>query len=101
MGSVGALALFATIPIGHRLRVWFRFELGWNRTRRALAILAAQLILAMWASRVAGMAFGAGEAIIRLVPALAAGVFVGLALPLGRRRISRSARKRAQLSAAK
>ena len=95
VGSVGALALFATIPIGHRLRVWFRFELGWNRTRRALAILAAQLILAMWASRIAGMAFGAGEAIIRLVPALAAGVFVGVALPLGRRRISRSARRQA------
>ena len=93
VGSVGALALFATIPIGRRLRVWFRFELGWNRTSRALGILTAQLILAMWASRIAGMAYGAGEAFIRLLPALAAGVFVGMALPLGRRRILGSSRK--------
>ncbi len=95
VGSVGALALFVTIPIGHRLRVWFRFELQWSRNRRALGILAAQLGLALWASRIAGMALGAGEAFVRLVPALAAGVFVGVALPLGRRRISRSARRQA------
>jgi hypothetical protein len=92
VGTIGALALFTTLPIGHRLRRWFRFELHWSRRRRAFAVVAVQFVLAMWAARVAGLAFGAVEAMARLVPAVAAGIAFGIALPMGRRRVPRSGR---------
>jgi hypothetical protein len=92
VGALGALALFTTFPIGHRLRRWFRFELHWSRNRRLLVVLLAQFVLAMWASRVAGLAYGAVEAIARLIPAVAAGIALGIAMPMGRRRVPRSGR---------
>lgn len=92
IGTLGALALFTTFPIGHRLRRWFRFELHWSRNRRLLVVLLAQFVLAMWASRVAGLAYGAIEAIARLIPAVAAGIALGIAMPMGRRRVPRSGR---------
>jgi hypothetical protein len=92
VGTLGALALLVTFPIGHRLRRWFRFELRWSRTRRMVVVLVAQFVLAMWAARVAGLAYGAIEAFARLIPALAAGIALGIAMPMGRRRVPRSGR---------
>ena len=92
IGALGALGLFTTFPIGHRLRRWFRFELHWSRTRRLVVVVVAQFVLAMWASRVAGLAYGAVEAIIRLVPAIAIGIALGIAMPMGRRRVPRPGR---------
>jgi hypothetical protein len=89
IGTLGALALFTTLPIGVRVRRWVSPRVRWDRKRRAFAIVVVQLLLSLWAARVAGTVTGTLEAILLLVPAVAAGVAFGALLPTGRRRSPR------------
>ena len=89
IGTLGALALFTTMPIGLRVRRWVAPRVRWDRKRRAFAIIVVQLLLALWAARVAGTAPGTLAALVLLVPAVAAGIAFGALLPTGRRRSPR------------
>ena len=89
IGTLGALALFTTLPIGVRVRRWTSLRVRWDRKRRAFAIVVVQLLLSLWAARVAGTVTGTLEAILLLVPAVAAGIVFGALLPTGRRRSPR------------
>ena len=65
IGTLGALALFTTLPIGVRVRRWISLRVRWDRKRRAFAIVVVQLLLSLWAARVAGTVTGTLEAILQ------------------------------------
>jgi hypothetical protein len=87
VGAFGALALLLTEPIGRRLgrgRV-----VGLAKTlsigRLELVVVGAQVVLALYASRLAGFEEDGLAAFLFLVPALVIGVLAGAALGLSSR----------------
>jgi hypothetical protein len=87
IGALGCLGLFLYEPIGRRVgpRLAQRKRRVVGRTaahvRDVAAACALQLIVVLWASRVAGRQHSALTALLLLVPAIVAGILAAPLLP--------------------
>jgi hypothetical protein len=96
VGTVGAFALLVGEPLGRALvphlerRVRInRFPIGHPRT----VVVGAQLVLVLYASRVAGMAHDGFVAFLLMIPAIAVAVGFGVFLVIPERRHRRRKRR--------
>jgi hypothetical protein len=103
VGAIGAFGLLLAEPLGRALvpSLERRFPLPRRTIKQPRAwYVGAQLALALYASRVAGMVDDAIVAALLLVPALAAGLAFGVLLVLPERRKRRRRRRNGSRSRA-
>jgi hypothetical protein len=97
VGAVGTFGLLLTEPAGRALAPYVQRRYPIVRTtltRPRAVVTIAQLVLVIYASRVAGMAHDASVAAVLMVPALAAGVAFGVLVSLPERRRRRHRKRR-------
>lgn len=97
VGAVGAFGLLALEPAGRALVPFLERRLPLHRfpvTRPRTVFVVGQIVLTLYASRVAGMAQDAFVAAIALVPAIAAGLAFGAMVSLPERRRRQPGRRR-------
>jgi hypothetical protein len=91
VGSIGAFALLIGEPVGRLIGRQLESQVGLHRfpiRKPLVTVLAAQVILMLYATRVAGRVQSASAALLLLIPGLVASVAFGvfLVLPEKRRR---------------
>jgi hypothetical protein len=97
VGAVGAFALLALEPAGRALVPYLERRLPLHRvqvTRPRTVFVVAQVVLTLYASRIAGMAQDGFVAAIALIPAIAAGLAFGAMVSLPERRRRHKGRRR-------
>jgi hypothetical protein len=97
IGALGTFGLLLTEPAGRALAPYLqrRYPIVRTTLTRPRAVVSiAQLVLVIYASRVAGMAHDASVAAILLVPALVAGLAFGVLVNLPEHRRRRHRRRR-------